>query len=176
MLTTMPKLTRLLPVVMVPVLLAGCAGPERKLGRGIANLTEPVRGGEMSRSLEQTTMWEGPQKGMTVGVIRGFNRTVARTVLGAAEVATFYAPWPKNGEWTYDAVFTPDGPLYPDYSVATYTDPWGGMRLPEEPGTPLSYHEVWPATTSLDTDANMGITGGSIVPFFPFGRFSINEQ
>ena len=86
MLTTMPKLTRLLPVVMVPVLLAGCAGPERKLGRGIANLTEPVRGGEMSRSLEQTTMWEGPQKGMTVGVIRGFNRTVARTVLGVTEI------------------------------------------------------------------------------------------
>jgi putative exosortase-associated protein (TIGR04073 family) len=176
MLTTMLKPTSLIAVLVAPVLITGCAGPEKKLGRGIANLTEPVRGGEMARSFEQTTLWEGSQKGTTVGMIRGFNRTVARTLLGAAEVATFYAPWPKNGEWTYDAVFTPDGPMYPDYSMTTYTEPFGGMRLPEAPGTPSSYHEVWPATGALDTDANMGITGGSILPFFPFGRFSVNEQ
>lgn len=176
MFTTMLNPSRLFPLLVLPVFIAGCAGPEKKLGRGLANLTEPVRGGEMARSFEQTTLWEGPQKGTTVGVIRGFNRTVARTLIGAAEVATFYAPWPKAGGWSYDACYTPDGPMYPDYSVATYTEPWGGLRLPETPGTPDSYREVWPATGALDTDTNMGITGGSILPFFPFGRFMINEQ
>lgn len=172
----MLKPISLLPVVVVPILLTGCAGPEKKLGRGLANVTEIVRGGEMSRSFEQTTLWEGPQKGQTVGIIRGFNRTVARTAIGVAEVATFYAPWPHRGGWTYDAVYTPDGPLYPDGSVATYTEPFGGMRLSEYPATPDSYREAWPATSALDTDGNMGITGGSILPFYPFGKFQINPQ
>ncbi len=167
---------RLLPVLIVPLLAAGCAGPEKKLGRGIANVTEFARGGEISRSVEQTTLWEGTTKGMTTGIIRGFDRSVARTFLGAAEIATFFAPWPKNGEWTYDPVFTPDGPIYPDYSVATYTEPWGGLRLPEEPGTPDSYRTTTPATVALETEDEMGISGGSIFPFFPFGRFKINEQ
>lgn len=170
------KPSRFLPVLVVPLLAAGCAGPEKKLGRGISNLTEFARGGEIARSVEQTTLWEGTEKGMTTGVVRGFNRSVARTLLGAAEVATFFAPWPKNGEWTYDAVFTPDGPLYPDYSVATYTEPWGGMRLPETPGTPDSYRGSIPATPALETEDLMGISGGSVIPFFPFGRFKINEQ
>jgi putative exosortase-associated protein (TIGR04073 family) len=174
--TTMFKPIRFLPVLVVPVLLAGCAGPERKLGRGLANVTEFARGGEMARSVEQTTLWEGTNKGSTVGVIRGFNRSLARTLLGVGEVATFYAPWPNKGEWNYEASFTPDGPMYPDYSVATYTDPWGGLRLPEEPGVPDSYNTAWPATSVLDTDSEIGITGGAILPFFPFGRFSITEQ
>lgn len=172
----MLKPTFLISVVALPILITGCAGPEKKLGRGLANMTEAVRGGEMARSFEQTTLWEGNAKGQTVGIIRGFNRTIARTAIGVAEVATFYAPWPKNGEWTYDAVYTPDGPLYPDYSVATYTEPFGGMRLTEYPATPDSYHEAWQANGALDTDGHMGITGGSILPFFPFGKFQINEQ
>ncbi len=176
MLTTMLKPTCLLPVLVVPLLVAGCAGPEKKLGRGLANVTEFARMGELSRSVEQTTLWEGTDKGMTVGFIRGFNRTVARTVIGAAEVATFYAPWPKNGDWSYDACYTPDGPLYPDYSVATYTEPWGGMRLTEYPGVPDSYHVAWPSGGAMDPDSEMGISGGAIIPFFPFGRFTIMEQ
>lgn len=96
-------------------------------------------------------------------VVRGFNRTVARPDWSgrSGDVLSAVA---EDGEWTYDAVYTPDGPLYPDYSMATYTEPFGGMRLPEAPGTPSSYHEVWPATGALDTDANVGITGGSILP------------
>lgn len=172
----MLKSLRILPVLVVPVLLVGCAGPERKLGRGISNITEVVRGGEMARSVEQTTLWEGTQKGVTTGVIRGFNRTVARTFIGVAEVATFYAPWPKDGGWSYDACYTPDGPLYPDYSVATYTDPWGGLRLPEEPGAPDSYHASYPANGIMDTDGEIGITGGSVLPMFPFGKFKLDEQ
>lgn len=168
----MLNLTRLLPLLVIPAVGLGCAGPERKLGRGISNVTEIARFGEMSRSVEQTTLWEGTQKGMTTGVVRGFNRTIARTVLGAAEVATFYAPWPnKNGDWTYDAAFTPDGPLYPDYSVATYNENWGGLRLPEEPGTPDSYTTSMPAIGALEANNELGISGGSIIPVYPLGRF-----
>ncbi|MCC6235652.1 MAG: exosortase system-associated protein, TIGR04073 family [Verrucomicrobiales bacterium] len=167
---------RYLPFLVVPALVIGCAGPEKKLGRGIRNITEITRGGEMARSVEQTTLWEGSQKGVTTGVIRGINRTVARTLIGVAEVATFYAPWPKDGGWTYDACYTPDGPLYPDYSMATYTEPWGGLRLPEDPGVPDSYSHSYPAISAMDTDSEMGITGGSILPMYPFGKFKINEQ
>ncbi len=173
----MLKLHRLLPCIVVSLLAVGCAGPERKLGRGLRNVTEFARGGEISRSVEQTTLWEGTQSGVTTGFIRGFNRSMARTLIGAAEVATFFAPWPDgSGEWTYDPVLTPDGPLYPDYSMATYTDPWGGLRLPAEPGTPDSYHHNYPAISAMDTDTELGVTGGSILPFFPFGKFTINEQ
>lgn len=172
----MLTLTRSLPVLVVAMVAVGCAGPEKKLGRGISNLTELARGGEISRSMEQTTLWEGTQAGMTTGVIRGINRSVARTLIGAAEVATFYAPWPKDGGWTYDACYTPDGPIYPDYSVATYNESWGGLRLPEMPGTPDSYPGGAPAMTFMDTDANLGVSGGSVLPFYPFGRFKINEQ
>ncbi len=176
MLTTMLKPMCLVTVVVAPLMLTGCAGPERKLGRGLSNVTEIVRGGEMSRSVEQTTLWEGTQRGMSTGFIRGFNRSVARTMIGAAEVATFYAPWPKDGGWSYDACYTPDGPLYPDYSMATYTDPWGGLRLPEYPGAPDSYNESYPAVTAMDTDGVLGFSGGSILPFFPFGGFMVNDQ
>lgn len=165
-----------LSLLAVPVLLAGCAGPERKLGRGLNNLTEFTRFGEMSRSVEQTTLWEGPAKGRTTGMIRGFNRSVARTAIGVAEVATFYAPWPKNGDWTYDATYTPDGPLYPDYSMATYNENWGGMRLPEYGGAPDSYSPSYTAQPVFDTDGEMGITGGSVFGAYPWGKFQINEQ
>jgi putative exosortase-associated protein (TIGR04073 family) len=172
----MQKPHRLLPLLVAPLLIAGCAGPEKKLGRGISNLTEFARGGEIARSVEQTTLWEGTQKGMTTGFIRGFNRSVARTLIGAAEVATFFAPWPVNGEWTYEACYTPDAPVYPDYSMSTYTEHFGGMRLPEMPGSPDSYRTSLPATVALDTEDQIGIAGGSVVPFFPFGRFKINEE
>ena len=36
----------------------GCAGPERKFGRGMNNLTEFVRGGEIRRSMEQSALWD----------------------------------------------------------------------------------------------------------------------
>lgn len=174
----MLKPHRYLPLLVVPLLAAGCAGPEKKLGRGFHNMTEFARGGEMARSVEQTTVWEGTDRGMTTGFVRGFNRSVARTAIGVAEVATFFAPWPKKGgTWTYDASYLPDAPLYPDYSVATYSEPWGGMRLPEYAGTPDSYRTQWPAASGvLDTDSELGVTGGSVLPIFPFGGFSITEQ
>ena len=75
------KLTILAPV-LVGLMLTGCSGPERKLGRGINNVTEFARMGEMRRSIEQTAMWDGPSTAFTTGTIRGFNRSMARTVLG----------------------------------------------------------------------------------------------
>ena len=60
------------------VLLTGCASAEKKLGRGFNNLTEPFRMGELSRSYEQSYLWNGSDVGGSVGVIHGFNRTVGR--------------------------------------------------------------------------------------------------
>src|SRR4051812_1654680 len=73
----------------------GCAGPERKFGRGMNNFTEILRQGELRRSVEQTALWEGPEASYPVGVIRGINRTVARTAIGAYELVT--APFPPYG-------------------------------------------------------------------------------
>ena len=52
------RTTILLALVCAVVLTTGCAGPERKLGRGIMNVTELLRGGEIRRSMEQTYLWE----------------------------------------------------------------------------------------------------------------------
>src|SRR5688572_25577221 len=81
----------------------GCAGPEQKLGRGIGNVTEIARMGEVRRSMEQTGIWEGTDKAYTVGVLRGMNRTLARTAVGAFEILTFpFPPW--------DPIFLPTDP------------------------------------------------------------------
>lgn len=84
----------------------GCMDAERKLGRGINNMMEPVRMGELRRSVEQTTLNEGPDIGRTVGVIHGVNRTIGRTVVGAFEVVTF--PLPS------EPYIRPSDPVYPD--------------------------------------------------------------
>lgn len=87
-------------------LFTGCMDAERKLGRGVNNLMEPVRMGELRRSVEQTTLWEGPDVGKTVGVFHGINRTIGRTVVGAFEVVTFPIP--------SDPYIKPEHPVYPD--------------------------------------------------------------
>jgi putative exosortase-associated protein (TIGR04073 family) len=74
------------------LVLVGCAGPERKFGRGVNNITEFARGGEMRRSMEQTALWDGPESALTTGFVRGLNRSIVRTVIGAYEVATFPLP------------------------------------------------------------------------------------
>src|SRR5688572_11010749 len=92
---------------VVGLFAAGCAGPEQKLGRGIGNVTEFARMGEIRRSMEQTGIWEGTDKAYTTGVIRGVNRSLARTAVGAFEILTF--PFPS-----YDPIFLPSEPVYPD--------------------------------------------------------------
>jgi putative exosortase-associated protein (TIGR04073 family) len=85
---------------------AGCASAENKLGRGLNNLTEPLRMGEFNRSYEQAYLWEGPDAAYGKGTIRGINRTLGRTLVGAVEVLTF--PIPSK------PYMKPEHPVYPD--------------------------------------------------------------
>lgn len=127
----------------IAVFATGCAGPEQKLGRGISNVKEIVRGGEIRRSMEQTALWEGTDKAYTTGVIRGMNRTLARTGVGLYEIITF--PFP-----TYEPIFLPSEPVYPDsYTPNLIADP------------------------SFGPDAALGFSGGDIAPMIPGSRFRV---
>src|SRR5947209_17782063 len=70
----------------------GCAGPEQKLGRGFTNLGEVVRGGEARRSIEQAGVFDSPDATYATGLVRGFNRSMARTGIGLYEIVTFPIP------------------------------------------------------------------------------------
>jgi len=145
--------------------LTGCAGPENKFGRGMNNLTEIVRGGEMHRAIEQTSLWDGPNAGRATGFARGFTRTMARTGIGLYEVVTFPLP-------PYRPLMTPKGPLYPDPSVRTRKAPWGGLELSESPVFPDSYKPGWKSSSIFDTDYSLGFSGGDVAPGFPGSRFN----
>jgi len=124
----------------------GCANVENKFGRGMANIMEPIRMGELRRSMEQTALFDTPDATYTTGFIRGLNRTLARTGVGVYEIVT--APFPP-----YDPVFTDylsPGPVYPN----SYTP-----NIVED--------------TSFSTDTNLGFAGGDVNPFIPGSRFRI---
>ena len=148
------------------VALTGCAGPENKFGRGFNNMTEIVRGGEMSRSIEQTALWDGPSSAATTGFARGLTRTVARTGIGVYEVVTF--PFPP-----YGPVATPKSKLYPDPSVRTTKPNYGGLTLSEKPVYPSSYEPGLTANSFWDTDNTLGFSGGEIAPIVPGSRFRV---
>jgi putative exosortase-associated protein (TIGR04073 family) len=140
------------PLVLGSALLVGCKGPEKKLGRGITNLTEFTRMGEMRRTVEQSALWGGPEAAYSTGFIHGMNRSILRTLVGAYEVATFpipsYEPWLKPGNR-----FMPDatvGPTYPD-----------------------SYRPGLVSDGVFETDINLGFSGGDTAPFIPGSRFRI---
>ncbi len=143
----MRKTLPLLAVVALAGLMAtGCANTERKFGRGISNMMEPIRLGELRRSMEQAALFDGPDAGYSTGFFRGLNRTLARTGVGVYEVVT--APLPP-----YDPVLTTylaPGPVYPD-----------------------SYHPGLVEDSTFSTDTNLGYSGGDIMPFIPGNRFSI---
>ena len=139
----------LITVAALTVLTVGCAGPERKLGRGVANIFEPVRMGEMRRSVEQTGVFYSPNEAYTRGVIEGFNRTLVRTGLGVYEIATFPIP-------SYDPILT-------DY-------------LAPNPVYPANYKPAVVSTTTFETGVNVGFSGGSIAPWIPGNRFYIFER
>lgn len=141
-----------LAAAALALLSAGCAGPEQKLGRGINNLTEFTRMGELRRSIEQTTLWEGNDVGATTGFIRGFDRSMFRTAVGAYEVVTF--PFPS-----YDPVIKPGNPVYPDMTV--------------NPVYPDSYKPLRVADPLFDTDTALGFSGGDVAPFVPGSRFTV---
>jgi putative exosortase-associated protein (TIGR04073 family) len=141
----MRKTFLLLAILAVAGTLAtGCANTERKLGRGVSNMFEVVRMGEMNRTIEQTALWDGPDVGYTTGVIRGVNRTLARTGIGIYEVVT--CPLPP-----YDPVCTDyltPNPVYPDCYAPSLAE-----------------------NTIFATDANIGFSGGDLAPWLPGSRF-----
>ncbi len=153
------------------LLAAGCAGPEKKLGRGLLNVTEFARMGEIRRSVEQTAIWEGTDTAYTTGFIRGFNRSLLRTALGAFEVATFPIPTP-----TYDAVFTSTNHVYPDPSIKTRSYPFGGLVLSEFPVYPDSYKPGLVDDSTFATDTSLGFSGGDVAPMIPGSRFKIFDN
>ena len=136
----------------VTLLSFGCAsGPERKLGRGINNVTELARGGEIRRSLEQTAIFGSPDVAYTTGFIRGMNRSLARTFVGVYEIITFPIPTHKGGDFS---------PVY----------------LPENPIYPASYKPNLIADQIYSPDTSLGFGGGDVAPFIPGSRFRIFDN
>lgn len=130
------------------VLTVGCAGPSQKLGRGVANVTEPIRMGELRRTMEQTYLSSGPDAAYTQGFFYGLTKTIGRTVVGAYEIVTF--PIPDHGSEGYGPILKPANPLYPD----SYTP-----QIVDDP----TFH----------ADSNIGFGNGDVAPWFPGSRFHI---
>lgn len=159
----------LLAVVVSALTVAGCAGPEKKFGRGINNLTELARGGEIRRSMEQTALWDGTDAAYTTGFIRGLNRSIVRTAIGAYEIVS--APFPP-----YGPLLTTTNRIYPDFSVRNTKYPWGGMVLPEDPVYPENYTPSLLSDSIFATDTSLGFSGGDVMPFVVGSRFRIFDN
>ena len=143
----MSKTLSLLAMVSIAGLMAtGCANTERKFGRGMTNIMEPLRMGELRRSMEQTALFAGPDAGYASGFIKGLNKTLARTGIGVYEIVT--APIPP-----YDPVCT-------DY-------------LTPQPVYPDSYKPTLVEDSTFATDTNLGFSGGDVNPLMPGSRFRI---
>lgn len=143
----MRKLIFPLAAMAVLVFAVGCTGPEHKLGRGLSNTYEIVRWGELRRSVELNAVEPLPGNGC-YGFIHGFDRSIARTGIGVAEVVTFPIPTPDY-QPMFTKYFAPD-PVYPmSYKPGTFAD------------------------TLFNTDTYTGFSGGDIAPFVPGSRFSI---
>jgi len=145
------KISVLLPAVVLSCVVAGCAGPEQKLGRGINNLGEFARGGEMRRAFEQSAVLGSPDQSYTTGLFHGFDRSMERTFVGAYEVLTF--PIPNHKPGNYGAIMRPADPVYPD-----------------------SYKPNWLSDAILSPDSNLGFAGGDIAPIIPGSRFHIFDN
>jgi putative exosortase-associated protein (TIGR04073 family) len=130
-------------VAAAALILTGCAGPERKFSRGLNNVTEFARLGELRRSVEQTAIWDSTEQAYTLGFMRGINRSLLRTGVGLYEIVSF--PFPD-----YDPIFLPEHPVYPDANRPSFiSDPsWG-------------------------PDSALGFSGGDVAPMVPASRFRI---
>ena len=133
-------------VVIVGALSSGCANTEKKLGRGMSNMTEFARLGEMRRSMEQTALFDQPGGHYATGFVRGLNKTFARTGIGIYEIVT--SPFPP-----YDPVCT-------DY-------------LSPNPAYPDNYKPDILDDALFATDTDMGFSGVDIAPYIPGSRFKI---
>jgi putative exosortase-associated protein (TIGR04073 family) len=163
------RISTLLTLGAALVLSSGCAGPERKLGRGILNTTEFVRGGEIRRSMEQTYLWENSDSAYSTGFVRGFNRSVARTMIGIYEIATF--PFPS-----YDPMLTSTNRIYPDPNLRPRTARFGDMVLTEFPPYPDSYRPGIISDSIFSTDTSLGFSGGDVAPIIPGSRFRVFDN
>ncbi len=141
--TTFPFLAA---VVIAGALASGCASAEKKFGRGVSNMLEFARLGEVRRSVEQTTLFDQPGGHYTAGFVKGLNRSLARTGLGIFEVVT--APLPP-----YDPLLT------------------GYLKV--DPVYPDNYAPGILADSLFATDTNLGFSGGDVAPFIPGSRFRI---
>ncbi|MBM3846805.1 MAG: exosortase system-associated protein, TIGR04073 family [Verrucomicrobia bacterium] len=160
------KLTVIATLATAAFFITGCAGPEQKLGRGIRNATEFARLGDVQRSIEHTALWDSPSQTYTTGVIRGLNRSLARTAYGVYDIVTF--PFPG-----YEAKYTPKGYIAPDHSVATTKYPYGGLRLPENPTGPTGAPTGLPSDPIMDSSGELGLGGGPVGRSIPGNRFNV---
>jgi len=140
---TLPLLAAL---AIAGLMSTGCSSVEKKLGRGFTNMMEPLRLGELRRSVEQTALFDSPDAGYSSGFFSGLSKTLARTGVGVYEVVT--APLPP-----YDPIFT-------DYLNPT-------------PVYPDSYKPGLIEGSTFATDTELGFSGGDIAPFVPGSRFRI---
>jgi putative exosortase-associated protein (TIGR04073 family) len=135
--------------VIAATLAAGCASTEKKLGRGVTNVIEPFRLGELRHSMEQAAIFDGPNAGYTTGFFSGINRTLARTGIGVYEIVT--APFP------------PYKPVWTDY-------------LKPGPVYPANYQPGMLDDTMFATDTDLGFSGGEVAPFVLGSRFRIFDS
>ena len=136
-------------VALAALFTSGCAGPEAKLGRGVSNFGEVARGGEWRRSVEGTAVFDSPDAGYTVGFVRGFDRSMARTGVGIYEVLTF--------------------PFPPYHPVLT-------KYLAPEPVYPDNYTPGLVSDSLFDTDTYVGLGGGDVAPIVPGSRFKVFDN
>ncbi|GDY18858.1 hypothetical protein LBMAG56_02030 [Verrucomicrobiota bacterium] len=159
------QLILLLSLVPFAALFTGCGGMEAKLGRGINNVMEIGRLGEFRRSVEQTSVWEGSETGMTVGTIRGVHRTLARTLIGVGEIVS--SPFPtvvyENYEWP--------NKFFMDPSTRVKAEPFS-----VRPPYPDNYRPGLFADSMLSTDTNIGFSGGDVMPLIPGSRFRVFDH
>ena len=163
------RISFLLALAGLAALATGCAGPEKKLGRGLLNTTELFRLGEVRRSMEQTALWENTDTTYTTGFIRGMNRTAVRTGIGIYEIVTF--PFPH-----YEPLLVATNRTYPDANIRNKKYPWGGMTLSEYPTYPDSYKPGLLSDSIFATDTSLGFSGGDVAPMIPGSRFRIFDN
>ncbi len=135
--------------VCAALVFTGCAGPERKLGRGMSNSYELIRWGDMRRSIEQNAILDTPDVGYTYGAYSGFHKSIVRAGLGIYEVVTFPLP--------------PYRPLLTNY-------------IPARPQSPESYKPGLISDPLFDTDTFTGFSGGDGAPFIPGSRFKVFDN
>jgi putative exosortase-associated protein (TIGR04073 family) len=137
-------------LALLAALASGCANIENKLGRGLANTFEVVRGGEFRRTSEEAALFESPDTSYSTGFVRGIDRTLARTGIGLIEIVTAPIPLPGVGY----------GPMCTDYLSPT-------------PVYPDNYTPGMMAGSMYETDTYLGYGGGDVAPFVPGSRFSV---